>query len=112
MGASLAGAMRQARPEVQVLGVESDPAVLLKAVDRGYVTAGGDDLAITAGADLTVLAVPIGAMRAVLAALPKGGLGTDLARTKRRVRGWSAEAGVDLGGGHPLRRRERGRVSA
>jgi len=112
MGASLAGAIRQARPEVQVLGVESDPAVLLKAVDRGYVTAGGDDLAITAGADLTVLAIPIGAMRAVLAALPKGGLVTDLASTKRSVLEWSAEAGVDLVGGHPMCGSERSGIDA
>ena len=49
MGSSLALALKEARPDVVVVGSDGDPATLRKAVDRGIVT--------TASAGLDVLEI-------------------------------------------------------
>lgn len=102
MGSSFALALRRARPELQLLGHDSDPATLRRALAHGLV-AGGEP----ADADVVVVAAPIPALPGVLAGLAgRRGVVTDMASTKARVMRWAAAAGVDLVGGHPMCGRE------
>ena len=81
MGASFALALRAARPEVELVGADSDPATMRRALARGLVAAG--DLA---AADVVVIAAPIPALPEVLAGLAgHPGVVTDMASTKVRV---------------------------
>ncbi|MGH7775976.1 MAG: prephenate dehydrogenase/arogenate dehydrogenase family protein, partial [Candidatus Dormibacterales bacterium] len=115
MGASLAMALRAAHPGLAVGGVDNDPAVVSKALDRGIATEGGIRVELVAGAEIVVLAVPIRAMRSVLARVaPHTGAAavTDLASTKAAVMGWATSAGVELVGGHPMAGREVGGIDA
>ncbi|HLQ62940.1 MAG TPA: prephenate dehydrogenase/arogenate dehydrogenase family protein, partial [Candidatus Acidoferrales bacterium] len=115
MGGSLALALRQAAPGVRLVGVDRDPRTLEKARQSGVVDEAAAGLDVVEGADLVVLAVPIDALRQILAA-GSGHFGeavvTDLASTKAQVLSWAAEAGVDLVGGHPLCGRERSGLEA
>lgn len=105
MGSSFALALKQARPDHVVAGVDTDPAVLRKALDRGVVETAGADLGVVDIADVIVIGAPISALREVF-----GGLGprvagkpvTDMASTKASVMEWAAAAAVDLVGGHPM----------
>src|SRR5438105_1200636 len=98
MGGSLALALRQVRPGLEVTGSDSDPATLREALRRGMVAPGEPR-----EADLVVLAAPIGALPELLTGLAgHSGHVTDMASTKGRVMGWAAAAGVDLVGGHPM----------
>src|SRR5205807_5356742 len=98
MGASLARALGAARPEVEIVGEDSDPATLDRALDLRLVRAGGPR-----DADVLVLAVPIPAMPDLLVGLAGCRAAvTDMASTKARVMRWAAAAGVDLVGGHPM----------
>jgi prephenate dehydrogenase len=113
MGSSLGLAVRAARPEVAVVGVDSDPEVVSKALERGHVHEAGTDLDLVNGLDLVVLAAPIEAMRDVLRGLAgSGSVVTDLASVKVAVMAWAAEAGVDLVGGHPMCGRELSGIDA
>jgi len=108
MGASLALALRAARPELEVVGADRDEATMRRALARGMVTPGDPR-----DADVVVLAAPIPALPEILAGL--GGLPavvTDVASTKGRVMRWAAAAGVDLVGGHPMCGRERHGIDA
>jgi prephenate dehydrogenase len=109
MGASLALAVKKARPELTIVGFDRDSATALKAMDRGIASAAGTDLDIVDMADVVVVAVPILAMKDVLASLgPRvaGKVVTDVASTKGSVMDWAAAAGIDLVGGHPMCGRE------
>ncbi len=101
MGGSLALALRQARPELTILGCDRDPRTCRTAMDRGVVALAGTDLDAVAAADLVVLAVPAPAMRKLLGQLP-GRLVTDMASTKAEVVRWAETAGVEFVGGHPM----------
>ena len=101
MGASFAAALRRARPELEVVGVDADPTTLAKALERGLISEPGIE-----AADVIVLAIPAGAMREVLPGLPRDVLVTDMASTKAAVCGWAGEAGLDFVGGHPMCGRE------
>jgi prephenate dehydrogenase len=107
MGGSFALALKRARPETVIVGVDRDQLTLRRALDRGVITIGGPDLAAARPADVVVLAVPVLAMHELLEQL-KGstGLVTDMASTKSEVMEWAAGAGVDLVGGHPMCGRE------
>src|SRR5581483_9496419 len=59
MGGSLALALRQARPELTVIGCARDPLAARRAMDRGAVAIAGTDLDAVRAADLIVLAVPV-----------------------------------------------------
>jgi prephenate dehydrogenase len=108
MGGSLALALRQVRPELELVGSDSDAATMREALRRGMVSEGDPHQA-----ELVVLAAPIGALPDLLAGLGgHQGLVTDLASTKVRVMGWAAAAGVDLVGGHPMCGRERSGIAA
>ena len=97
MGASFAAALRRARPELELVGVDADPATLATALERGLIGEPG-----IAGAELVVLAIPADALREVLPTLPRGVLITDMASTKAKVCAWAEEAGLDFVGGHPM----------
>lgn len=108
IGASLALALRSARPDIEVVGEDADEPTMRKALARGIVT--GDDVR---RADVVVLAAPIPALPDLLAGLADHpGVVTDVASTKARVMAWAAAAGVDLVGGHPMCGRERTGIDA
>lgn len=107
MGGSLAMALKRARPELTLIGVDRDQLTLRRALDRDLVSVAGPDLDAAATADLVVLAVPVLALRDLLPRLSgTRALVTDLASTKTEVMAWAAAAGVDLVGGHPMCGRE------
>jgi prephenate dehydrogenase len=115
MGSSLALALKEARPDVVVVGSDTDPATLRKAVDRGVVTSASADLAVVEISDMVVLAVPILALRQVFSHLRgqvAGKVVTDMASTKVTVIEWALAAGIDLIGGHPMCGKEMAGIDA
>ncbi len=108
IGSSLALALRRARPGLEVVGDDTDPGTLRRALERGVV-ASGDALQ----ADVLVLATPIRELPDVLARLAgHRGVVTDVASTKAHVMRWALAAGVDLVGGHPMCGREQSGIDA
>src|SRR4051812_26253984 len=85
IGGSLALAIRRRWPDSQVIGVDR-PAVLAEAIRLEAITAGGDDLAYAANANLIVLAAPVRQNVEVLgrlaAAITGEALVTDVGSTK------------------------------
>ncbi|MDQ6879416.1 MAG: prephenate dehydrogenase [Candidatus Dormibacteraeota bacterium] len=115
MGSSLALALKKARPEFVIVGSDRDPITLRKALDRGIVETASADLDIAELADIVFLAVPILAMKQVLAGLGDrvaGKVVTDMASTKVSVMGWAATSGIDLVGGHPMCGKEAAGIDA
>ena len=115
MGSSLALALKEARPDVVVVGSDRDPATLRKAVDRGIVTSASADLDVVEIAEIVVLAVPILALRQVfsnLGGLVAGKVVTDMASTKSNVMEWASSSGIDLVGGHPMCGKETAGIDA
>src|SRR6267378_2151372 len=115
MGSSLALALKEARPDVVVVGSDKDPTTLRKAVDRGVVTSASADLSSVEIADMVVLAVPILALRQVfanLSGLIAGKVVTDMASTKEDVMRWASESGIELVGGHPMCGKEMAGIDA
>lgn len=113
MGASLALALRRAWPEAALLGCDTDPLTVRRALERGIVDVAGPDLDAVRPAALIVIAVPVPATRGVLGGLRgSSALVTDVGSTKVEVGTWAAEAGVDFVGGHPMCGRERSGVDA
>lgn len=115
MGSSLALALKDARPDVVVVGSDRDAMTVRKALDRGIVTSVSADLAVVEIAELVVLAVPILALREVFAdlrGLASGKVVTDLASTKGVVMEWASASGIDLVGGHPLCGKEAAGIDA
>jgi prephenate dehydrogenase len=109
MGSSFALALKEARPEIVVVGSDRNPAVVQKALARGIVSSANTDLTVVRMADVTFLAAPINALRAIFAELPpvlEGRPVTDMASTKTTVMEWAAAEGLDLVGGHPMCGRE------
>jgi prephenate dehydrogenase len=105
MGSSFALALKAARPNVVVVGSDRDQTVVRKALDRNVVSTASSDLGVVDIADVVVIGAPIAAMREIFATLSgrtAGKVVTDMASTKAEVMGWSAEAGIDLVGGHPM----------
>jgi len=108
MGASLALALRAARPDLELVGSDTDEDTMRLAAGRGVVSA-GDALE----ADVVVLATPIPALSEILSRLAgTTAVVTVMASTKVLVMGWAAAAGVDLVGGHPMCGREQGGIRA
>lgn len=110
IGGSLGWALRHHGVAAEVVGVEPDPATLERARQRGLIDRGETDPATAAtGADLVVLAVPVGSFAHVLEtvrpALAPQALVTDVGSVKGTVQ---AEAERLLGpdaafvGGHPI----------
>ncbi|HET7419937.1 MAG TPA: prephenate dehydrogenase [Candidatus Dormibacteraeota bacterium] len=105
MGASLALALKKARPDLVVVGSDVNPVVVRKALEREVVSSANTDLSVVSMADLVFVAAPINALREVfarLAAAAEGRLITDMASTKADVVEWAAAEGLELVGGHPM----------
>ena len=115
MGSSFALALKEARPETVIVGVDRDEAVLRKALDRGLVGTGSSDLSAIGICDVVVISTPILAMREVFAGLSGRSAGkviTDMASTKANVMEWASTAGIDLVGGHPMCGKEASGIDA
>lgn len=94
IGASFAGAVREAFPDVAVMGVDVAPEALAGAVERGWITHSacpsdaGFERYVQDGCDLVVIATPVAAVREYLeklAAWGYEGVVTDTLSTKRRI---------------------------
>src|SRR4029077_8494589 len=115
MGSSLALALKEARPNIVVVGSDRDPMTVRKALDRAIVASAGADLDVVEMADVVVLAVPILALREVFAGLRgrvEGKLVTDMASTKASVMEWASSSGIGLVGGHPMCGKEKSGIDA
>jgi prephenate dehydrogenase len=115
MGSSFALALKNARPDITVVGNDRNPVVVKKALSREIVASADTDPSIVAMADVIFVAAPISALRAVfaeLAALSEGKLISDMASTKATVMEWAATEGLDLVGGHPMCGREASGIDA
>jgi prephenate dehydrogenase len=115
MGSSFALALKEFRPDVVVVGSDTDPRTLRKALDRGAVTSASADTSIVDIADVVVIGAPIKAMREVFAQLSgrtQGKVVTDMASTKASVMEWAEAAGIDLVGGHPMCGKEKSGIDA
>ena len=108
MGGSIALAARRAWPEASLSGVDIDEEVVHEALRRRIVDEGSTGIEALVGADLVVLAAPVLANVAALAALAKqggeGALLTDAGSTKRCMLAAARAAGCQrrFVGGHPL----------
>src|SRR3984893_7142201 len=115
MGSSFALALKQARPEVVIVGSDTDPRTLHKALDRGMVESASSDTSGADMAEVVVIGAPIRAMRDVFAQLAgkaQGKVGTDMASTEASVMEWASAAGIDLVGGHPMCGKEQSGIDA
>jgi prephenate dehydrogenase len=115
MGSSFALALKEARPEIVIVGSDTDPRTLRKALDRGVVTSASADTSIADMAEVVVIGAPIKAMREVFAQLSgrtRSKVVTDMASTKASVMEWAAAAGIDLVGGHPMSGKEKSGIDA
>src|ERR1700682_3631366 len=115
IGSSMALALKEARPDVVVVGSDRDPMTVRKALERRVVTSASADLAVVEMADLVIVSAPILALRDVFAGLHSrvsGKVVTDVASTKAAVMGWASAAGIDLVGGHPMCGREAAGIDA
>jgi|SRR6266496_2801126 prephenate dehydrogenase len=120
IGGSIGLALQKAKGAQQVVGYDlgkgvSDRARKVGAIDQAYHA-----LADTVrGAELVILATPVGAMRALLQniapALTPGAVVTDVASTKAQVISWAEEflpSSVFFVGGHPMAGKEVSGVEA
>jgi prephenate dehydrogenase len=114
IGGSIGLALRNAKAAQQVTGYDlgkgvTDHARKIGAIDQAY-----NDLAdAVRGAELVILATPIGAMRSLVQNIAgvasPGSVVTDVASTKTQVISWAEEylpTSISFVGGHPLAGRE------
>lgn len=107
IGASIALSVRRAWPKALLIAVDRKD-VVETAMRMHAADVGGDDLVMTAGADLVILAAPVRANIDILGQLPDHIPGeaivTDVGSTKREVAGAAAAlpARLRFVGGHPL----------
>ena len=120
IGGSMGLALHKAHAAQQITGYDlgkgvSDRARRVGAIDQAY-----DSLAdAVRGAELVILATPVGAMRALLqnlsTVLSPGAVVTDVASTKAQVISWAEEflpTSVSFVGGHPMTGKELSGVEA
>src|ERR1700716_75362 len=115
MGSSFALALKQAKPETVIVGADTDPTTLRKALDRGVIASASADASVAGMADVIVIGATIRAMREIFGQLKGGTEGkvvTDMASTKADVMAWAAAAGIDLVGGHPMCGKEKSGIDA
>ena len=114
IGGSIGLALRQAKAAQQVAGYDSDKGIAERARKLGAIDAACSQVAeAVRGAELIVLATPVGAMRALLqqvaGAASPGAVITDVASTKTQVIGWAEEflpPTLGFAGGHPITAKE------
>jgi prephenate dehydrogenase len=90
IGGSFAAALRAAGEVEEVIGFDIDPLAVQAGVDRGIVTTAAASAAeAVSGADLVIVATPVGALRATLASiaatLTAQAIVTDVGSTKGSV---------------------------
>ncbi len=109
IGSSLARAMRKHGLAGRIVTVDADAGHCRTALDLGIVDEAGADPALVAGADLVVVAVPVGAMeavgRAIAPHLKRGAIVTDVGSVKTAVirdLGPLIPDGVHFVPGHPI----------
>lgn len=114
IGGSIGLALRKAKAAQEVIGYDlgkgvSDRARKIGAIDQAYTVLADS----VRGAELVILATPVGAMRALLQelapALTPGAVVTDVASTKAQVLTWAEEflpSSVAFVGGHPMAGKE------
>jgi len=121
LGGSLALALTEARPPVRVQLWVRRPETLDAARSMGIQNATGDLSESVSGADLLVLAVPVGSMatlvsQALDAGLPAGCLITDVGSVKRAphqdIPPLLTGRNIDFIGSHPMAGSERGGLTA
>lgn len=120
IGGSLGLALRQAHLAEQVTGYDLGRGVCEQARKIGAIDQTSTSLADTVrGAELIVLATPVGAMRALLQSMATlaspGTVITDVASTKSQVISWAEEflpANLAFVGGHPMAGKEISGVGA
>jgi prephenate dehydrogenase len=115
MGSSFALALKESRPEIVIVGSDTDSMTLRKALDRGIVASASADTSVVDMADVIVIGAPIRAIRDVFAQLAgrtRGKVVTDMASTKASVMEWAAASGIDLVGGHPMAGKETSGIDA
>lgn len=120
IGGSIGLALHKVKAAQQVVGYDlgrgvSDRARKIGAIDQPYTTLAD----AVRGAELVVLATPVGAMRALLHELADllspGAVVTDVASTKAQVINWAEEflpSSVTFVGGHPMTGKELSGVEA
>lgn len=120
IGGSLGLALRQGHAAEQVAGFDlgrgvSDQARRIGAIDQPYNTLAD----AVRGAELIILATPVGAMRALLQSMATmaspGAVITDVASTKSQVISWAEEflpGNLYFVGGHPMAGKEVSGVEA
>lgn len=120
IGGSMGLALRQARVVQQIAGFDlgrgvSDQARRIGAIDQSYALLAD----AVRGAELIVLATPVGAMRSLLQEVSirvsPGAVITDVASTKCQVLNWAEEflpGNVYFVGGHPMAGKEVSGVEA
>jgi prephenate dehydrogenase len=121
IGGSLARALRSAGACGEVVGVDRDPEQLHRAVELGVIDRQDTDAAkAVAGADMVVVAVPVGAMtavfRAIAPAVSAGAVVTDVGSTKASVVMAANEAWRNIPEnfvpGHPIAGTEKSGIEA
>src|SRR5688572_7082594 len=90
IGGSIGLGLLEQSPEMTVTGYDRDPGSAARALDRGAVsTVSADPVAAVRGADLVVLAVPLGQFLPLLDVLatdlPEGATVTDVGSAKGAV---------------------------
>jgi len=114
IGGSIGLALKENRPEIEILGVTRRAETAAEALRKGVADHAGTDLALIAEADLVILACPLGVTATVLEAcaplLAPGARVTDVGSVKGEVvahakRLFAAEADRFLGG-HPMAGKE------
>lgn len=90
IGSSIARAMHEAMPDVELHGFDADPQVRARAMELGLVDLLSDDAAgAVGGADLVLLCVPVGAMAeaagAVASCIAPGTIVSDVGSCKKPV---------------------------
>ncbi|HZT99538.1 MAG TPA: prephenate dehydrogenase [Ktedonobacteraceae bacterium] len=120
IGGSIGLALHKAKAAQEVVGYDlgkgvSDRARKVGAIDQAYSTLAD----AVRGAELVVLATPVGTMRALLQNLATcvtpGAVVTDVASTKAQVISWAEEflpPSVPFVGGHPMTGKEQSGVEA
>ncbi len=120
IGGSVGLALHNAKAAQQVAGYDAGKGVSNQARKVGAIDQPSATLAdAVRGAELVVLATPVGAMRSLLQALSPlvapGAVITDVASTKVQVISWAEEylpASVAFVGGHPMTGKELSGVEA
>src|SRR5438045_5189379 len=114
IGGSIGLALRKKRAAVEVIGHDFGQGVCDRARRVGAIDQCYDTLADTVrGAELVILATPVGAMQRLLqelaSVLSPGTVVTDVASTKAQVISWAKELlpeNISFVGGHPMAGRE------